>query len=238
MQSNDIHLSLFTRQELNEEEFARQFLKLFFTVENRFSPEYMSVGNKWKRIGFKDVEEIARNWPRQKNIPFERRTEYPSAIALSMRKAANGYNLVNFWLNTDFFANLDHVQIFLDLCFRIYDLINTTYGYIHLTKDAISMSTVDDAKYGKTIVPINLNKGLPAIYWGNFFGSDYVSLIGKTKLMDLSIFRIAEMSDGGLFLRTTDSPLNINHEIQTQIINRIGQEFFYEWGSNKSNRTL
>lgn len=238
MQDNDVGLSFFTRQALKKEEFAKQFLKLFFISDSRFAPEYISVGDKWQRIEFEDVEEIARNWPRQINASLERRTDYTSAIAVSMGKAASGYNLVNFWLNKDFFFNLDNIHAFLDFSFRLYNLIRPTYGYIHLTEDSINMSTVYDTKYGKTIVPINLSKGLPAIYWGNFFGPDYVSLIGKTKFLHSSAFRVVEMSDTGLFLRTTDSPLNIDHETQNQIMNSIGREFFYEWGSNRSTRTL
>jgi hypothetical protein len=238
MQDNHVGLTFFTRKELKREEFAKQFLKQFFTVDSYFTPEYISVGHKWQKIGFEDVEGITRNWSKQTNISLERRTGYTSAIAVSMGKAANGYNLVNFWLNRDFFLNIENTPVFLDFSFGLYGLINPVYGYIHLTKDAINMSTINDAKYGKTIVPINLNKGLRSIYWGNFFGPDYVSLIGETRLLQTNTFQIVKLSDGGLFLSTTDSPLNIDYEIQIEIMKKIGQEFFYEWGTNKSNKVL
>jgi hypothetical protein len=234
----DVSLAFFTRRNNpREEEFARRFLTLFLSAASRFAPEYISVGSRWQRIGTEDIEKIVKSWPAQANISLERRTAYASAVTLSMGRAASGYSLVSFWLSGDFFAVPSNVSSYLSFSTMLYNLLNPTYGYIHPVQDAINMSKVHDAKYGEIIIPINLTKGLPAIYWGNFFGPDYVNLIGKTRLLQTTAYQVVEMSDTGLFLRTTASPLNVDHESQTQIKGQIGQEYFYDWGASESTRS-
>lgn len=231
-----IALILFTKQNLRQELLARPVLQLLFGSDATYAPEYVSVGNRWKRVGVEDIEQLSQWWPRQINVSLERRIPYKSAMAVSMGQAASGFNSISCWITTDYFGEPANLDSFLELSTDLYELLSPTFGYIHPTKDELLMSTVNDPKYGKTIVPINLQKGLPAVYWGNFFGPAYVSLIGRGTLLELTVHRKIELADGGLLILTTHTPLELDHDIQERAKNEIGQDFFYEWGKNTPGR--
>jgi hypothetical protein len=219
-------------QNLRNEQFARRILQLLFTADESFAPEYVSIGERWKRIGAEDIERLSRWWPKQINVSLERRTPFESAVAISMGGASGGHNSLILWVATDYFRDQENVHRFLELTIALYETLASDYGYVHPTKDELAMSTVDDPRYGKTIVPINLEKGLPAVYWGNFFGPAYVSLIGKRTLLQLSGYQKIELADGGLLVLTTRTPLALDHAMQDQVKNEIGKEFFYERGKD------
>lgn len=231
-----IGLILFTRQKLRQEELARRVLQLLFANDAALAPEYVSVGERWKRVGVEDIGKLSRWWPKQVNISLERRAPFESAVAIAMGGASSDYNSLSFWVATDYFSDRDNLHRFLEFSIALYETLSPAYGYIHPTKDELAMSTVDDPRYGKTIVPINLRKGLPAVYWGNFFGPAYVSLIGKRALLQLSGYRKTELVDGGLLILTTRTPLELDHDIQDRVKNEIGEDFFYEWGKNGPGR--
>jgi hypothetical protein len=229
-----ITLNFFTRKKLRQKPLSKRLLQLLFTYDKRFSPEYIGVGNGWKRVTEKKIEDIVRFWPKQLNVSFERRTTFASTVVISLGQLARGgYSTFHFWLDTSYFVVPNRLGHYLEFSLALYDLLSPSYGSIHPTGDAIAMKTVVDPKYGRMIVPTDLNKGLPAVYWGNFFGPDYVSLIGRISLLKLRSSQTIELNDGGILILTTPTPLELDHELQTQIKKEIGEDFFYKWEYRK-----
>jgi hypothetical protein len=229
-----IGLVFYTGQNLRQERLAQRLLQLYFTFDESFAPEYMSHGNEWRPVTTSEIGALSRDWPRHVNHSLERRSRFASAMAVSMGGAASGYSTANFWLSDEYFHFPSNTQRFLYFSDAIYELLSPAYGYIHPTRDVLSMSTIQDPRYGRTLVPVNLKKGLPGVYWGNYFGPKYVGLIGKPTLMKTSVVGKTELSDGGVLLVTTSTPLEPKHTIQTQVKSEIGDEYFYEWGRTTS----
>jgi hypothetical protein len=222
---------------LQQEQLARHILQLLFRIDEALAPEYVSVGSRWDTVNQEAIEELARWWPQQKNISLERRRPFQSAAVISMwPTVTGGYSSFFYWLSARYVGLPHGLPNFLGFANALYELLRPTYGNIHPTQDALAMATIHDPKYGKTIIPTELKKGLPAVYWGNFFGPDYVSLISKSTMQQVSALQTFELSDGGVLVLTTSTPLEIDHDLQAQIRDEIGHEFFFEWGKTSPAR--
>jgi hypothetical protein len=156
-----------------------------------------------------------------------------------MRFLASGFNTATLWVEEEYFKSQARTEDFLQLSITIYGLLHPAYGRIHLSRDAIEMATVQDPRYGRTIVPVDLKKGLPGIYWANFFGPEYVELIKRRKLLCAPCEDIRELSDGGVLVLTASSPLDpsseVNRRRQQAVQDFLGEDIFYHWRqSNKS----
>jgi hypothetical protein len=92
------------------------------------------------------------------------------------------------------------------------------------------MSTVMHPRYGKTIIPTDLRKGLPGIYWGNFFGPTITRDIGKDKLLRLPCEKVLALPDNGILLILYPSPNNpskqMHRDIQRIVRSTIGESLF------------
>ena len=55
-----IGLNLFTRQNLRQEHHARRLLQLLFASDTSLGPEYVSVGERWKKVGEQDIEQLSQ----------------------------------------------------------------------------------------------------------------------------------------------------------------------------------
>jgi hypothetical protein len=86
-------------------------------------------------------------------------------------------------------------------------------------------------KYGKTILPVNLEKGLPGVYWANYFGKRLVESIGGSKLKSSPNARVIELPNGGVLILVGDSPVNPNSKYfqnATRIRQHLGDVFYPE----------
>jgi hypothetical protein len=59
---------------------------------------------------------------------------------------------------------------------------------------------------------IFLEKGIPGIYWGNYFGPFYVDWFGREKFKTLPCVYKKELKDGGIFFTIADSPFEWNSD--------------------------
>lgn len=232
--NTDISLVFFTRMNFRSPEVGHQLLNLLFKHGRDFFPEQFDDNGKWRPITPPNFNDCLHTWNRSHNMLLRRTKRFRSEIGISMGYAATGrFNTLNIWVMEEYFRKQSRLAGFLKLATALYDLISPVYGYIHQTQDAISMKTVQDPRFGNTIVPTNLTKGLPGIYWANFLGKEYVELIGKQRLVSLPC-NISPLNNGGYLIITSDSPLIIEREKQLKIKKQIGDEFFYHWGKTGS----
>jgi hypothetical protein len=154
------------------------------------------------------------------------------AITYGVR-GKNGFNTIFIWVDENYFQNQHQTESFINFSINLYNLTSPFYGRIHQTHDAIKQSTVVHPKYGSTIVPTNLAKGLPGVYWSNFLGPEIVNDLGSEKVSRINCYQCNHMIDGGVLLRSSESPLSPstpkNLDTRVKLRGQIGEEFFSQY---------
>lgn len=234
VQKKDISLSFFTEKDLKHPDLAKNLLKILYVQGYKFAPEKYDAGKRWEPIHSDNRNSLVEKWSHSNNILMRGDKEYKSEVAIHMGFAASAdYNNIIIWVEESYFTSSNHINNFLEMSIAIYELLSPTYGQIHQTLDTIKMATVTDPKYGETIVPTNLRKGLPGVYWANFFGHHLVEKISKVALSRIPCERIGELDDGGILLVLTQSPLKPSNTTfrsrQKSAKDIIGNELFYQW---------
>jgi hypothetical protein len=226
-----IGLSLYTKKDLRNSEFCRYLLNIFFNYGREFAPEQVDYGMKWKKIREDNLPLIIDNCEKVNNLLFRREQKYQSETALLIGDGPSIPNGMTNWIDESYFMEEGHIERYINISKLFYELFQADYGLIHQTLDKIKMATIQDPKFGRTVLPINLNKGLPGIYWANFFGPKYVNLIGRNKLLSAPCFKVTELQDGGILIIISPSPLYPDEEEnrKKQLAFRIflGEPFFY-----------
>ncbi|NVB37057.1 hypothetical protein G6O69_04390 [Pseudenhygromyxa sp. WMMC2535] len=117
-------------------------------------------------------------------------------------------------------------------------------GYIHLlTKTDIErgtlsgeVSVVDQRipSYSMHWSTRSLRKQLPNIHWGMVFGSPYIDLFGREKLLSAPAHRVWETPSGQIFLQLTSSLFDLEHDYEhvhktrERVKEHLGADAFYK----------
>lgn len=231
--SRHVSLVFFTLDELRDSLVARDTLRLLREFPE-FEPQAFQVGERWFPIDGEAPDLAIEHWMRSSTATIRGGDPYKAEfVATTTFTAPGGYNNVIFWVEEAYFHVPENVERFLHLSAKMYSLLHSVYGNIHQTDDSIAMATITDSRYGETVVPTDLRKGLPNVYWANYLGPHYVSLIGKERLLATPCDRVQELPDGGVLVILGPSPLAaIGEQIrstQRAIKSYWGDRFFYHW---------
>lgn len=235
IEDKTVSLSFFTRLNLKEQKIGQRLIELIYSYGQEFAPELFDDGKRLVPISSTNLDILMKKWTYLNNVLMRREKSFASETAISMGLMASGgfYNVV-LWVEESYFELQVRTENFLQISVDLYDLLHPVYGKIHQTQDSIKMATIQDPKYGQTVVPVDLRKGLPNIYWANFFGPEYVNVIGRSKLLSAPCEKIKELSDGGILFLTTTSPLapseKMSHAKQKAVRDYLGEHIFYHWG--------
>jgi hypothetical protein len=193
-------------------------------------PNQIDYGLGWRMIDYSNIDSILDFFDTKDNLLFQRENGFQTKLAISQLGKGLGLKTMNFWVDEAFFTKKQQVNIFLDACIAMYDLLHPEFGLIHQTSDILEMATITGPKY-KTITAINLNKGLPGVYWANFFGPKYVEKLDEHKLLLAPCHKTIKLSDGGILILISPSPLNPekkeNRIKQLDIKQHLGKQYFY-----------
>lgn len=222
-------LEFFTLKDLRRPRIAEQVLMAFYEIDYEFALTTFDDHGHRLDVDYSNLRPVLDLWGNSENVLLQRPQKYKAELAISMTQAASGFNTLSFWLEVSYFHREHSAEQFLTLCRKIYEIMAPAYGSAHLNSEAIAMATVEDSQYGRTIVPVNLKKGLPDIYWANFFGLPYVDLFTKRKLLLADCDKKVELSDGGFLLVTSKSPLKANRHRQNQLKAFLGEQYFFKW---------
>ncbi len=230
-----IGLSFLTRLNLRQEHLARQMLDLIYRQGSEFVPEKLGHGRGWVPMSAISFQTLMEKWLHSYGVVMRRETQFESEIDVTTAfSASGGFNTISIGVAEEYFETQAYTEKFLQLSIALYDLLHPVYGSIHQIRDSIEMATVQDPRYGTTVVPVDLRKGLPGVYWANFFGLGYVEQIGKQRLLAAPCYSISELSDGGILILTAPSPLapslQVNRAKQKALRDYLGEELFSHWG--------
>jgi hypothetical protein len=231
-----ISASFFTRVNIQSEKYAREFFGLLIERGGILVPQEFDGGqltnHRWVTFDKMAPELAIQVWKQSGSVTMRRKEPLESFVTTNMRFAANGrFNTMNISVEDRYFDPPDQTIQFLDLCLAFYDLLHPAYGLVHSTKDKLKSRTVLDSQYGETILPTNLSKGLPGIYWANFLGPEYVRMFGKQRLISSPNFHLQELHDDGILIVTSQTPLNPSSRdsrlARSELREFLGEDAFY-----------
>jgi hypothetical protein len=103
------------------------------------------------------------------------------------------------------------------------------YGKAYLSEEFEAKNMVNDES-GCYAVGVSLVKSLPGIYWLNYFGSPYIQLLQKSKLLSAPAYTVRE-NGNGILLALDETPLNWQDEVyqkrEKETIEHIGSCYFF-----------
>jgi hypothetical protein len=209
---DDIEMSFFTRSNIRDWGVAQKILNLFFLEFQEIAPELVDSGQGLRAISLREYDYLSLDWANNDNVTFYRTDNYRSQLAMLLGNLKSGHKLMSLWVERNYFKLESNIRKFIKLGNQIHEVLKPDYGFIHESKSKLELATIQHPNYGKTILPINLDKGIPGIYWANYFGENYVESIGRDKLKSSPEAQIVELSNGGMLLLIGDSPANISSE--------------------------
>ena len=82
-------------------------------------------------------------------------------------------------------------------------------------------------------VGVKLEKGIPGVYWGNYFGAFYVDWLGREKFKELPCVEKRWLDNGGIFFTTAPTPFDWNtpaaRQLQQSVKEHLGEDAFYDY---------
>jgi len=229
-----VDLRFYTRQNISDRGSGLRLIKTIAEYGKESMPEEFDNSGRWVSISPPKFESLLTEWGKSDIVLMRRQSRYEAEIAISMDFTSSGcFNTFLYWIEEDYFRSLLSIDNFIRLSVAIYNELKPDYGGIHQTRDAIDLTTIEHDLYGKTVVPTDLNKGFPNVYWGNFFGPRFINIIGREKLKSAPCFQRQDLTDGGILILTSHSPLDPRSEDsrmgQKTLRKHIGEEHFRNW---------
>jgi hypothetical protein len=234
MKETSVGLSFFTWLDIKNWKVGERILSTLARYGGKISPEFVDFGKGWKSLSQIDDDGLKDIWIRSNNLLFFRKKKYQCQLALMLDGLIPRAKPVTLWIDDDWFSIPEQIQIFIAISKGLYEIIQPEYGFIHKTSDRIKRATFHHPKFGNTVLPINLQKGIPGIYWANFFSTQLIELIGKERLLSASWYKQEILPDGGLFAITGSSPIEDypSLDIQRKLEQELGNRHFYNVNNN------
>lgn len=142
------------------------------------------------------------------------------------------------WIDKSYFLqDKRRKSQYLELCKDYYAWGEMQHGFIALVEEYEMKNSFGS---GRGVGGANLRRGLPGIYWANFFGPKYVEWFGREKFDSIDAYQAERLPDGGWMIisrpevLTWDEPAIRKRE--QQIIEQLGRDAFFEMGH--PNKTI
>ncbi|MBN1316704.1 MAG: hypothetical protein JXA42_14595, partial [Anaerolineales bacterium] len=133
-----------------------------------------------------------------------------------------------FSIEDDFIRNFDNLDEWINHLFGFIDLFDAWYAFFALGEEQRQKNYILwKTKYPKAIavgqsgIGFKLEKGIPGVYWGNYFGPFLVDWFGYKKIEKMPSIKKIWLKNGGLFFITALSPFDWNTPESTELQNEI-----------------
>ena len=231
----------------------QNFLKILIEDEN-FTPERYDQDEEPPRYVFEpsNLSPILKFLSTEgESILFERYNPHYLFYAIDTGSivASGPDNSERISAEEVYFQQKENINSFLSLSIRLYSLFQPFYGRA-CHKDDMNMQNMiytyfppDHPNAGKVYSMTGFGgdtrKGIPGVYWANFFSKIYINTIGRGKFLTAPCYRREELSDGGFLLLTSESPLDWEkpevQELRKAMRTHLGYEYFCD--INNRDRT-
>lgn len=147
--------------------------------------------------------------------------------------------LITFALHDEYFQSEENVAEFLEFSDELYDLFRPVYGEISHKKEWDSKTVVfEPIRIGNKMVnaeahlPVQPTRGVPGIFWANYFGPTFVNFYTQAKLEAAPGYSKKRLADGGYRVLTGSTPLNYlkpeNQKMEQSLIEHLGPDTVFD----------
>lgn len=179
---------------------------------------------------------------RSQNVLLERYDPYYMfyTVDTGTLMSAGPVNFEHLTAEKKYFEETGGSEAFLSFSKKMFALFGAYYGRIYHWQDKRQQNKIlkyfppghpsAGEIYSETGFGGDTRKGIPGVYWANFFGRIYVDTIGRGKFLTAPCYRREELPDGGFLLITSESPLDWDkpdvQELRKAMRDHLGYEYF------------
>jgi len=229
-EKSTIDLTLFTYTNLKKREVGIDIFSTLSQLVPDITPDKVDLGRGWQTVNTLNYIDILKPWPFVDNILFQKKKPFEVEIPVMQGDRTLGPKFLTYSIEEDFYRDPNNVNRFIDVSVELYKILKPDYGLIHPVKNKIEKMTIIDPKLGRTILPVDLRKGLPGIYWANFFSPKYLVDLGREKLLQSSSYKKIELFDGGLLIILSPTPFQFSitedMQIEKEWVDFLGKNHF------------
>ena len=249
---HEFELLVYNRNAFDTVERARELIH-YILSQPRFSPAratmqelYSGQDSKWDeqmdRFFTKLVPDRERPWLK---CVFER-SRFPSCnfIVELILLLYEPFSISNYRTEERFVRKPEGLEEWLDFVGGLLYRHQAWYAAFHLSEEwhaknylvwRAVYTIVQDQRETferKATIGSMLERGIPGIYWGNYFGPFYVDWFGRDKFEDLPCVEKRWLDSGGIFFTTASTPFDWNtneaRQLQQAAKEHLGQNAFFD----------
>jgi hypothetical protein len=115
------------------------------------------------------------------------------------------------------------------ICEAICARMPTRHACAYLDAEYNAKNIIDD-ETGVRAIGARLARGIPGLYWLNFFGAPYVELMGREKLLTAPAYEVKPVGDGVLvaLAASAEAWQSADYKQRGQaVIAHLGRQFFF-----------
>jgi len=238
-------LHFWTFQDCSGKEIAQRFLDTMYrfgSVPDKFGDEDPPRHN-FKPSSTGSFLKLWRRRPGQLNMLKLGRMGFQALLSLSGPMPG----LITFAIHDEYFQGTENTAKFLEFSDELYEMFKPVSGEISHKKEWDSKTVViEPIKVGnKTVnaeahIAVRPTKGLPGIFWVNYFGPTFVDFYTRAKLEAAPCYNKKRFADGGYRVLTGPSPLDYakpeTKKMEQDLIEHLGPDTFFD--KTLPNRTL
>ena len=226
-----------------------EIMKVLFARREDYVPERVSMGEahgfRNAPFGQDQLDEFFQKWkeeePGKATWIFGKET--PTGLIILISDDLQGYGGVQVSVQRDYLSKSGKVEEFLTLLKKLYIVVHSMYGNVFLRE---MFKEIDPHRRNRP-AGIDLRRGIPDIFWANFFGPEYVEAFGRDRLISAPCHKIEELSDGGIIVFLSESPLDASGEDykvrKRELYDYLGEDAFtgrlmpkFRTGQGRKNR--
>src|SRR4029077_11295862 len=172
-----------------------------------YIPETVEIsGLKGKlRFNLDEMESLSKRWDSETPIStWILSRERPMQIRVTVGKGRLPFEPFSIDIEQAYFGAPGRSAEFLSVVREFYNILHPAYSEARVFEMARSYQS----PLGRVTPGMDLERGLPEIYWANFLGQEYVEMFGKERVYSAPCYSIEPLSDGGALLLLSSSPLD------------------------------
>ncbi len=230
-------LHFWTFQDCSGKEVAQRFLDTMYRfglVPDKFGDEDPPRHN-FKPSSTGSFLKLWRRRPGQLNMLKLGRMGFQALLSLSRPMPG----LITFAIHDEYFQGTENTAKFLEFSDELYEMFKPVSGEISHKKEWDSKTVViEPIKVGdKTVnaeahIAVRPTKGLPGIFWVNYFGPTFVDFYTRAKLEAAPCYNKKRFADGGYRVLTGPSPLDYakpeTKKMEQDLIEHLGPDTFFD----------
>lgn len=191
-----------------------KIVEILLSHNGIYVPEYVEIATPTKSdlVPFSPgiVNQLSNDWRRAPEASIcDMKRHSPVEVEVTLANAPwNPFEGPGVDVERSYFQSSREVNELLNVLVDLYSVFQPAYAFIRTTE----MGRGYNNKGKEKSRGINLQRGLPDIYWANFLGPEYVEMFGQEALKSAPFHKVEKLSDGGALMILSPSLFDIESD--------------------------